>query len=420
MTRSDSYSQTIKQGTHIQMVNLTHVETHYRIFLRGIHRAIDLQPINALELLHTVACEFLFMLLNGIKADGIDIFDGFGESMCSHIIGSSCLKLKRQTLESGLLPSHLVNHLTTTLIGRQFLKPFLLAIQHTDTRRTIHLMAAEGEKVTIHRLHIHLEMGCTLGTIHQDGDIMGMSRLDDLFHWIDRAQYIAHMGHTDDFGSRRDQRFQLIHTQNTIIGDGDMLDNDTPFHGLKLPRYDVGMMLHLSDDHLIASLHLRFAERLCHQVDGLRGASCKDNLLDLRGIDELAYFFACSLMQVSGLLGEVVHTTMHVGIHIEVLIAHGVEHIQRLLCGGRIVEIHQRLLIYLPRKNREVFAYFVDIVHTYLQSLQPSHLLSSPRKRFSTRWCKRSRRGSSFILSITSLIKAFCNSNLASLSEIPR
>ena len=83
-----------------------------------------------------------------------------------------------------------------------------------------------------------------------------------------------------DFGSRRDQRFQLIHTQNTIIGDGDMLDNDTPFHGLKLPRYDVGMMLHLSDDHLIASLHLRFAERLCHQVDGLRGASCKDNLLE--------------------------------------------------------------------------------------------------------------------------------------------
>ena len=138
-------------------------------------------------------------------------------------------------------------------------------------------------------------MGCTLGTIHQDGDVMGMSNSHDFTDRIHSAQYIAHMGHTDDFGSRRDQRFQLIHTQNTIIGNGYMFDDNTPFHRLKLPRYDVRVMLHLCDDHLIARLHLRFAERLCHQVDGLRGASCKDDLLDLRGIDELAYSPRCTL-----------------------------------------------------------------------------------------------------------------------------
>ena len=67
MTRSDSYSQTIKQRTHIQVVDITHIETDNRILFRWIHRAIDLQPINALELLHTVTCEFLFMLLNDSK-----------------------------------------------------------------------------------------------------------------------------------------------------------------------------------------------------------------------------------------------------------------------------------------------------------------------------------------------------------------
>ena len=179
-------------------------------------------------------------------------------------------------------------------------------------------------------------------------------------------------------------------------------------------------MFHLSDDHFIACLHLRLAERASHQIDGLRSTTGKDNLLYLRRIDELAYILTRSLMKIGCLLTQVVNTAMHVGIHIQIFIPHGIEHHERLLRSGRIVEIHQRLLINLPRKNGEVFAYFVDIVHIYLQSLQPSHLLSSPRKRFSTKWCRRSRRGSSCILSITSLIKAFWSNVFASLSEIPR
>ena len=106
------------------------------------------------------------MGLYHIEADGIDIVDGFCQSVGGHEIGRTSLELKGQAFEGGLLPRHLVDHLTPTLIRWQFLQPFLLAIKHANARGAIHLMSAEGKEVTVHRLHVHLEVRSTLGTVH--------------------------------------------------------------------------------------------------------------------------------------------------------------------------------------------------------------------------------------------------------------
>ena len=163
-------------------------------------------------------------------------------------------------------------------------------------------MTAKGKEVAVHCLHIYLEVWGALGTIHQHRDAVSMSRLDNLAYRIYCTQHIAHMSHTDELGTRRDKLLQLVEAQQAIISDGDMLYHNTSLHRLKLPRYDIGVMLHLCDNHLVALLHLTLAERAGHQVDGLRCATCKDNFLYLAGIDELTHLFACSLMQISGLL----------------------------------------------------------------------------------------------------------------------
>ena len=142
-----------------------------------------------------------------------------------------------------------------------------------------------------------------------------------------------------------------------------MFDNNSPFHRLQLPRNDVRMVLHLRHEYFVASLHLRLAERAGHEVDGLCGTSRKHNLLRLAGIDELAHFFAGGLVQVGSLLTEIVNTTMHIGIDIQILVPHGVEHAQGLLRGGRIVEIDQRLAIYFPLQNGKIGPYFLNVVH---------------------------------------------------------
>ena len=58
-----------------------------------------------------------------VDTDGLDIVDGLGETMCGDIVGSACLKLKRQFLEYCLLECHALYHLSPTLIRRQTVEP---------------------------------------------------------------------------------------------------------------------------------------------------------------------------------------------------------------------------------------------------------------------------------------------------------
>ena len=103
MTCAHSDAQTVEQRSHIQVVDITDVETHDRIFLRCILRAVDLHAFDGLELLHAVAGELMLMLLDSLEADGLDIVDGLRESVSSHIVGRASLKLEGQALEGGLL-----------------------------------------------------------------------------------------------------------------------------------------------------------------------------------------------------------------------------------------------------------------------------------------------------------------------------
>ena len=159
--------------------------------------------------------------------------------MCCHIVRRASLKLKRQAFESGFLPSHLINHLTTTLIRGQFFKPFFFAVQHANASWTIHLMPTKSIKITIQSPDIHFEVRCALCAIYQHRNAMIMSYFDDAINRINRTQHIAHMGYTDDFGTRRDELFQLVDTQKAVIGDGYMLHHNAALHGLKLPGNNV-------------------------------------------------------------------------------------------------------------------------------------------------------------------------------------
>ena len=90
---------------------------------------------------------------------------------------------------------------------------------------------------------------------------MLVSDTDDLLDGIHRAEHIADMSHTDELGLLADEPVELVEAENAVVGDGDVIDNDAALHGLQLPRDDVGVMLHLGDEHFVASLYLTIAER---------------------------------------------------------------------------------------------------------------------------------------------------------------
>ena len=152
--------------------------------------------------------------------------------MGGHIVGCASLEFERQALEGGLLPRHLVNHFATTLIGRQFLQPFLLAIKYANAGRSIHLMTTESKEVAVHCLHVNGHVGCTLCSIHEDGDAVSVGCLDDVLDRVDGAQHVTDMGDTDELSPVGDVSLDGIETQTPVISDGQMLHYDAVLLGL--------------------------------------------------------------------------------------------------------------------------------------------------------------------------------------------
>ena len=257
--------------------------------------------------------------------------------MSSHIVRCSCFKLKRKSLEGCLFKAHRFNHLSPTLIWRHAVEPLFFTVKHANTCWSVHLMTTECEEVAIHILYVYSEMRGALGTIHQHRNAVFMGNTYHLLYGIDRTEHIADVGNTDNFGLFREQLLVFFHHQHTVIGHRDDTNGYASLCCLQLPRYDIAMMFHRGDDDFIALLHESLGKRRSHEIDTLGGATCENNLFGLRSIDELAHFFARSLMQFRCLLRQVMNATMHVGIHIKILLAHSVKHTQRFLGCRRII-----------------------------------------------------------------------------------
>ena len=192
---------------------------------------------------------------------------------------------------------------------------------------------------------------------------MVMGNADDVVDGIYRSERIADVGNADDARLVREELLVSLHVQLAAVVHRDDLQSDAALCSLKLPGHDVAVVLHRRDDYLVAFTHESLAERRHHQIDALRRAACEDYLFRLGRVDEAAHRLACCLMKVGGTLREIVHATMHVGIGIEIFVAHGIEHAKRFLRGGGVVEIDKRTVVYGARENREVGADFIYIVH---------------------------------------------------------
>ena len=192
-----------------------------------------------------------------VKANGTKIVNSGGKAMCRYVIRSAGLKLKGQSFKGGLFPCHLVNHLSSALIRWKFLQPSLLAIEHANARWSIHLMAAKGIEVTIHVLHVNLHVRRTLCSIYHDRYSVLMGYADNVGNWINCSKHVTDMSHAHQFSTLRQVCCDSIATdKTTVIGNGQVPDHDATFHRLQLPRDDVRVVFHLSDQYLVARLHL--------------------------------------------------------------------------------------------------------------------------------------------------------------------
>src|SRR5690606_4693728 len=141
-----------------------------------------------------------------------------------------------------------------------------------------------------------------------------------------------------------------------------------------------------------------------------------------------------ALEGLGGLVAEGMGSAVHIGVVAAVVVADGVDHRQRLLGGGGVVQVHQGVAVDLPLENGKVAAHRVDIEGlgrgcgairgqcfrnclTHRKSLANS---GSWPNRAASCGCRWWRRGSCWMRLRISLIKPKLNRARASWRGMPR
>jgi hypothetical protein len=88
------------------------------------------------------------------------------------------------------------------------------------------------------------------------------------------------------------------------------------------------VVLHLGDDDLVARAE---RQHVGHQVERLGGVLREDDLARIGGANEGRDLDPGAFVERRRLFGEGVDSAVDVGVVVLVVVAHGIEHLQRLL-----------------------------------------------------------------------------------------
>ena len=178
-----------------------------------------------------------------------------------------------------------------------------------------------------------------------------------------RTERIGSLRHGDDTRASVDELAEQLATQTARIVERQHADFGALALGQQLPRHQVGVMLHLADEDVVARPDEPFAPGIGHGVERRGGAGREDHLLLLGGPDPPGDPGAGLLVGLGGLLGEEMHAAMDVGILPTHETVDRLDHRPGLLRRGAAVQIDERPAVDLAGENRELLAYLIDVEH---------------------------------------------------------
>ena len=213
------------------------------------------------------------------------------------------LKLVGRFIIRDPVHAYRLDHLATTLIRPRVCKRVSCSVQDADASRTIQLVPRENVPVTSQRLNIDAEVHGGLATIHKNAcaDFMrDATHFSDIVH---RSQHIAHMADRDHARLRPDSRAQTVHVERAIIVQANPSQHSTLPFTQKMPRHDVGMVLHDGQHDFIPGLNC-FCQCGCDQVDPLGCTLREDDIVHTRRIQEITRGFTPGLVGLGRLVRQ--------------------------------------------------------------------------------------------------------------------
>ena len=134
------------------------------------------------------------------------------------------------------------------------------------------------------------------------------------------------MGDGDQLGVGTEHLFVLVHEQFSGVVNGHDPQIGSLFLAQHLPGNDVGVVLHVGDDDVVAGAYVLPPVGVSHQVDPFRGVPSVNYLFVVAGIDELPDLGSCALITISRLLAHGMDAAVHIGVGSGVVIDDGINH----------------------------------------------------------------------------------------------
>ena len=344
-------------------MEVLHPERHDAAPLRGVGRPEHLQAVDLPQLVQRIGHDLDLVRAHVFHPQVVQVVHRRAEPDRLRDVRRACLELVRDLVVGGVVDPDLEDHLTAAEERRHRLQQLRARPQSAGAGWAKHLVPAERQEVRVHLRHVRDQVRYALRAVDQDeraGRVRGVGHPAD---GIDRAEDVGHLRHADDLGPVEHPRHRL-EIEEAVVGDGPRHDLRTGRLRHQLPRDQVGVVLHLGDDDLVARLQVRAPPRVRDQVERLRRRAREHDLALPGRTDERGDLRARAFVQLSRLFGQRVHAAVHVRVVMLVEVDEAVDHAPRLLRRGRVVQPDERLVaVHAALEDREVLANDLGIEH---------------------------------------------------------
>src|SRR5829696_1649752 len=142
-----------------------------------------------------------------------------------------------------------------------------------------------------------------------------------------------------------------------------------------MPGYEVGVVLGLGEQDLVAFAQVLAAPGVSDKVYGFGRAAGEDQAPDVRRAQKPSHPLAGAFVEGRGLLGQAVDTAVDVGVVLLVVVVEGVQHLPRFLGGRGVVEVDKLHFAHPTIQDGKVCAHFPYVIHFSL----PPAISNGPR-----------------------------------------
>ena len=330
-------------------------------------------------------------LRNAAKVPGI-VYGAGAPAMIELDHNALFFALKKEAFHSSILEMELAGKTETVLLRDYSMHAFKPIVMHVDFQRVdekttlrkrvpLHFVneevseAVKTDKCFINKAISELEIECLAQKLPEfiTIDLGGMKKGDSIHAGdlkldeglggrVDRAEDVGHVCKRDQLRAASQEGAINVEVEQAILGHGDEFQLDAAFRLKHVPGDQVRVVFHLGQDDEVARLEVGARPRVSYEIDRLGGIARVDDLTRRSGVDELCDLLARAFIHGRGFLGQSVNTAMDVGVRAAIEVVHGLDDGQRLLAGGRGIEIdHAHTRLGFTLEDGKVFADLFDV-----------------------------------------------------------